>query len=182
MTFALVKSKGPASLKLPGPITGDGKVLTTRQLRDGIPAGTLLALQIEAALTGKLKRIDLLTGEEVEVAEQVPMNERLKIIDKLVDKRLPAAKTTEIEDQGKADLSDIPLDAEEIKRMPISQLGRVIEAQFENVPPTPTFTEEQLYESGIRPRDPAPSTPVQDGGAGAEDSGTGTDFPNGDGE
>lgn len=176
MTFALVKSKG--GTRVPGPVLGDGKMLTTRQLRDGIPAGTLLALQIEAALTGKLKRIDLATGEEVEVAEQVPMNERLKIIDKLVDKRLPAAKTTEVEDVGKADLSDIPLDAEEIKRMPISQLGRVIEAQFETTPQPVTcpFTPEQLHESGIRPRDPAPSPAPEGGGAGTED------YPNGDGE
>lgn len=175
MTFALVKSKGPLSPRLPGPVTGDGKMLTTRQLRDGIPAGTLLALQIEVALTGKLKRIDLLTGEEAEVAENVPMNERLKIIDKLVDKRLPAAKTTEVEDVGKADLSDIPLDIEEIKRMPISQLGRVIEAQFETQSnPTPCpFTPEELYESGIRPRDPSPSPGPEGSGAGAEDRGTG---------
>ena len=168
MSFALIKAKGPVS--------GDGRALTTRQLRDGIPAGILLALQIEVALTGKLKRIDIATGEEVEIAEQVPMNERLKIIDKLVDKRLPAAKTTEVEDQGKADLSDIPLDAEEIKRMPISQLGRVIEAQFEASAPSPVFTEEQLHESGIRPRvDPA-SAPDEGSGAGAED------YPSGDGE
>lgn len=171
MTFALIKAKGP--------VTGDGRALTTRQLRDGIPAGVLLAMQIEAALTGKLKRIDITTGEEVEVAEQIPLNERLKLIDKLVDKRLPAAKTTEIEDQGKADLSNIPLDAEEIKRMPISQLGRVIEAQFETQSPAShpsPFTEEQLYESGIRPRDPAPSPDAGSVGP------TGEDYPNGDSE
>lgn len=176
MTFSLVKSKGPTSLKLPGPITGDGKQLTTRQLRDGIPAGALLALQIEAALTGKLKCIDLETGEEVGVATPVPQSEIMKLRQYLIDKRLPAAKTTEVEDVGKADLSDIPLDAEEIKRMPISQLGRVIEAQFESVPTPSPFTEEQLYGSGIRPRDPAPSTPPESSGAGA------ADYPNGDGE
>jgi hypothetical protein len=125
MAFALIRAKGP--------VRGDGVELTTKQLRQGIPAAACLALQIEAALTGHLKKIDLVTGEEVGTATALSDEQRLKLLDALVKKRLPDAKTAEVDEDRAADLENLPIDPEDIKRMPLSQLARVIEAQFEEL-------------------------------------------------
>ncbi len=170
MTFALIRSKGP--------IQGDGKVLTTKQLRDAIPVGPLLAIQIDAALTGKIKCIDTLTGEEVGVATPLPINERLKLIDTLVGKRLPAAKTTDLDEGGAADLKDLSIDPEEVKRLPLSQLSRVIEAQFES-------STGAHHVEDVGPRDTSSSADPAGGGLGQPAEGGRADpsaYPNGDGE
>ncbi len=167
MSFALIRSKGP--------VAGDGRILTKKQLRDAIPAGPLLALQIDAAFTGRIKCIDTATGEEVGIAFPIPIPERLKLIQTLVDKRLPAAKTMELDDDGHADLSELSLDPEEVKRLPLSQLSRVLEAQFE------VNHEPSLETSGPRTAAPIPDA----GGSGADRPGDvagETDHPNGDGE
>jgi hypothetical protein len=126
MAFALIRSKGP--------VTGDGALITTKALRQGIPAGLIMSMQIEAAVTGVLRKIDLATGEEVGTAEPVPQAERLKLLENLVKKRLPDAKVADVEEDRAANLDDLPVDPEDVKRMPLSQLTRVIEAQFEKVP------------------------------------------------
>jgi len=96
-------------------------------------------MQIEAALTGHLKAIDLTTGEESGPAEKISVDNRLKLLDALVKKRLPDAKSAEVEEDRAADLENLPIDPEDIKRMPLSQLARVIEAQFEELKaPAPT--------------------------------------------
>ena len=137
MAFALIRSRGP--------VKGDGVELTTKQLRQGIPAAACLALQIEAALTGHLKAIDLTTGEESGPAEKISVDNRLKLLDALVKKRLPDAKTAEVEEDRAADLENLPLDPEDIKRMPLSQLARVIEAQFEELKETPVDPADPNY-------------------------------------
>lgn len=126
MSFALVRSKGP--------VRGDGHLLDTKTLRKGIPAAQLLRAQIEAALTGQVKQIDLETGEEIAPARPVTAEIQLKLQQYLLDKRLPTARAEEVEEGPRADLTKISMTPEEIKRMPLSELGRVIEATYERLP------------------------------------------------
>lgn len=123
MSFALVRSKGP--------IRGDGHVIDAKALRKAIPTAHLLAAQIEAALSGQVRQIDLHTGEDIGPARPIRPEDQLKLQQYLLDKRLPAAKAEEVEEGPKADLNKITLSPEEIKRMPLSELGRVIEATYE---------------------------------------------------
>lgn len=123
MSFALVRSKGP--------IRGDGHVIDAKALRKAIPTAHLLAAQIEAALSGQVRQVDLATGEDIGPARPIRPEDQLKLQQYLLDKRLPAAKAEEVEEGPKADLDKITLSPEEIKRMPLSELGRVIEATYE---------------------------------------------------
>ena len=121
MTFALIRSKGR--------IIGDGLLISPKDLRNGIPTAALLSLQIDAALSGCLRVLDSQTGEEVAPAIPISVQDRLKLIDTLVGKRLPAAKVQEADDDA-VDLNDAPTTREDIKRLSLSELGRVIEASF----------------------------------------------------
>lgn len=122
MSFSLVRSKGR--------IIGDGQVMSAKRLRDAIPAGVLLALQIDAALTGKVRQIDTETGEDVGPARPIEPETQLELMERLLKKRLPDAKSADVEADRAVDLDELPTDPEEVKRLPISQLGKLIEAQF----------------------------------------------------
>lgn len=123
MSFALVKSKGP--------ILGDGAIYSSKTLRHAIPAAPLLAMLADAALSGKMRRIDTATGEEIEQARPIDVEDQMKVAQYLLDKRLPSHRAAEIEEGAKVDLKDAPLTPEEIKRLPLSELTRVIEATYE---------------------------------------------------
>lgn len=125
MTFALIRSKGR--------IIGDGLLISPKDLRNGIPTAALLSLQIDAALSGCLRVLDSQTGEEVAPAIPISVQDRLKLIDTLVGKRLPAAKVQEADDDA-VNLDDAPVSTEDIKRLPLSELGRILEASFKVVP------------------------------------------------
>jgi hypothetical protein len=126
MTFSLVRSKGP--------LLGDGQLVSAKDLRNGIPAGPLLALMVDAALSGKLRAIDTETGEEVSPATPISTQDRLKLMSNLVDKRLPSMKAEEVQTEV-TNIADAPVNPEDIKRMSLSELGRVIEATFKVTPP-----------------------------------------------
>ena len=129
MTFALVRSKGA--------IIGDGNLLPMRALRNAIPAAPLLSLLIDAALSGNMRQIDSATGEEVAPARPIQAHEQVKIAQYLLDKRLPTPRAAETEDSAAIDLKDAPLTPEEIKRLPLSEITRIIEATY-SVVTTPT--------------------------------------------
>ncbi len=125
MSFALVRSKGP--------IRGDGHIIDVKTLRKAIPAAHLLQAMVEGALTGRLSQVDIHTGEETGPARSIPVELQAKLITDLLNKRLPTTKAEDIEEGPKADLDKITLSPEEIKRMPLSELGRVIEATYTKV-------------------------------------------------
>ncbi len=128
MSFALIRSKGP--------IRGDGHIIDVKSLRKAIPAAHILNALVEIALSGRLSQIDLATGEEVGPARPVSVELQQKTLLDLLNKRLPTTRAEDIEEGPKADLDKITLSPEEIKRMPLSELGRVIEATYEKVPTT----------------------------------------------
>ena len=123
MSFALIRGKGP--------VRGDGHLLDAKTLRKGIPAGPLLGILVEAALAGQLRQIDMFTGEDIGPAKPIGPLEQMKLAQYLLDKRLPTSKAEEVEEGPRVDLAKVPLTAEEIKRLPLSEIARVIEATFE---------------------------------------------------
>lgn len=133
MSFALVRSKGP--------IRGDGHVIDVKTLRKAIPAAHLLQAMVEGALSGALSQVDLHTGEEIGPARPIPVELQAKLLTDLLNKRLPTTRAEEIEEGPKADLDKITMTPEEIKRMPLSELGRVIEATYERVKPDEPATD-----------------------------------------
>jgi len=124
MSFCLVRSKGP--------IIGDGLLLSRKHLRNAIPAGPLLDIMIDAALTGNVKKLDSATGEEIGAATPLSTEAQLKLVQWLLERRLPAMKAPDAstDEETVVDLREVPTTPEDIKRLPLSQLGRVIEAQF----------------------------------------------------
>lgn len=122
MAFSLIRSKGP--------VTGDGAILSPKQLREAIPAEALLLIQVDAAVSGKVRQIDLETGEETGPARPIDPEVQLAVGEKLLKKRLPDAKTEDVNDADRVvNLNDVPTDKEEIKRLTSSQLTRIIEAK-----------------------------------------------------
>ncbi len=129
MSFALVRSRGP--------IRGDGHIVDVKSLRKAIPAAHVLNALVEGALGGCLRQIDTATGEDVGPARPITVELQAKLLTDLLNKRLPTTRAEEIEDGPKADLDKITMTPEEIKRMPLSELGRVIEATYEKNPDVP---------------------------------------------
>ncbi len=123
MSFVLVKSHA-------NPPPSRAPLASLRDLRRLIPAEILTRALATAAMCGVMPRLDPKTGQEVEVADPVSIPDRIALSKYLLDKRLPAAKSEEVQDEATVDLTSIPLSPEEIKRLPLNELQRVIEAQF----------------------------------------------------
>lgn len=130
MSFVLVKSQSPPKGRPP-------LLASLKDLRRLIPAEILTRALATAAMCGVMPRLDPKTGEEIEVADPVSVDKRIELSKYLLDKRLPAAKSEEVQDEATVDLTSIPLTPEEIKRLPLNELQRVIEAQFSITEPTP---------------------------------------------
>lgn len=136
MSFALVRSRGLSvgSERAIRRIVqgGDGHLLPRQVLRDSIPAAILMDILVDAATTGLVKRVDALTGEEIGPSQPIEPMEQLKLAESLLNKRLPAPKALEVEDERDGmDIGNIPTGKEDIKRMTLSQLSQAIEAQYE---------------------------------------------------
>ena len=150
--FALIR--GPS-----GRVMTVSPGLKASQLRRLIPAELLTVMLAEAAVTGVYRKFDLETGEEVGAAEPVPQAERIRLAERLLDKRLPSQKAAEaeVEQTAISDLAKIPLDLEEIKRMTLTEMGSIIEATF-----TPTSS------NPIPPQDSMPLEAEAEGAPHAE--------------
>lgn len=145
MSFSLIRSSRP-------PVGVDDYASRTRAInvaravRDGIPVRALMSLIIDAALTGMCKRVDPLTGEEVLPAQPITPDRQLDLAMKLVDKRIASARVVEEEaPPPPLALENLTLSPEEIKRMPLSELGRVVEATYTVPVPHP---EAAIHDSG----------------------------------
>lgn len=137
MSFSLIRTpKGSLRIDNQAGVTlawGDGQHVTRADLRDSIPASLLLALITEAAVTGLKRQICLQTGEEVGPALPVDVKTQLDLAEKLLNRRLPAYKPVDIasEAQEPIDLDNLPSNPEDVKRMTLTQLVQIREAQFE---------------------------------------------------
>lgn len=138
MTFSVVRfARPPASLHKSLQNNGPIALTSARALRERIPLELLMDLVVDAALTGKCKRVDPTSGEEVDIAQPITPDRQLDIAMKLIPMRLPALKSADEEPSSTPLLaSDIEMSPEEIKRMPLSQLGKIIEATY-TLAPTP---------------------------------------------
>ncbi len=144
MTFNVVRfARPPASLHRT--IQGGGPLAlsSARALRERLPLEMLMDLVVDAALTGKCKRVDPVTGEEVDAAQPITPDRQLDLAMKLIPMRLPALKSADEEPiTTPLAASDVEMSPEEIKRMPLSELGKIIEATYTMSPvPHPSAQE-----------------------------------------
>lgn len=105
-----------------------GCFANSRELKRLIPAQVLIKMQVVAAMTGFLPTYDE-HGNEVEVAQPVPLPMRMDLINRLVDKRLPNMKAVE-GDERTIDLSNLPTEQADANAMTPDELQRAIEATY----------------------------------------------------
>lgn len=121
--FALIR--GPS-----GKVATISPGLKASQLRRLIPAELLTVMLAEAAVTGVYRKFDLETGEEIGAAEPVPQAERIRLAEKLLEKRLPSQKAAEEEAAPVSDISKLPMSPEDIKRLTLTEIGHAIDATY----------------------------------------------------
>lgn len=107
------------------------------QLRKLIPAELLTSMLSEAAISGFFRNFNIETGEEMAPATPVSTLDRLSITKYLLDKRLPSAKAAEEDEAPPLDVARMLPDPEELKRLSISELGKIVEATYRLEEATP---------------------------------------------
>jgi len=108
---------------------------TPASLRKLVPGHLLMKTLSTAALTGLLPTYNPNTGAEEAVAVPVSTPERIGLAKFLLDKVVPNARPTDMEER-QVDPTNLPTDPEEIKRLPMSELAKAIEAQY-TINPSP---------------------------------------------
>ena len=144
MTFSLIRSARP-----PFSLNNKFSTSTARAIRERIPVETLVDLVVDAAMSGKCRRIDPATGEEVEPAQSITPDRQLDLALKLIDKRLPTLKSADSDlHDSTPTFANIEMSPEEIKRMPLSELGRIMEATYTMTPHPDALTQVQPHDNG----------------------------------
>jgi hypothetical protein len=105
------------------------RALTRGELRHLIPAGHLIKMQVEGALTGFFRTYDT-NGVESQAAVPLSLQQRLDLTEKLIKKVLPDMKTDDGVEPTAVDPVMIASDPDQVKRLTTTEIRAAIEASF----------------------------------------------------